>query len=97
MVLRARLLNAWACRDALHNGVQSSGSFLCFLDADDVMLPHRVRRQLSAALEHPRAIIGAGFVKIPAGATEHYAAWANTMNEAQVGPADNVPPQASSW
>ena len=84
------------------DGVQSSGAFLCFLDADDVMLPHRVRRQLSAALEHPRAIIGAGFVKIPAGATEHYAAWANEMDDTQVcgaaGPAsaaDDVPSQAA--
>ena len=49
---------------------QSSGTFLCFLDADDVMLPNRIRRQLAAARMHPRAIIGGGFVKIPEGATE---------------------------
>ena len=49
------------------------------------MLPQRVRRQLAAAFENPRAIIGGGFVKIPAGATEHYAAWANSMDDEQVG------------
>jgi hypothetical protein len=63
---------------------QSSGAFLCFLDADDIMLPHRVRRQLAAALAHPRAIIGAGFVKEPADATEHYAKWANGLDAAQL-------------
>ena len=59
---------------------QSSGSFLCFLDADDVMLPGRVRRQLAAAREHPCAIIGGGFVKEPPGATEHYAKWYAARN-----------------
>lgn len=37
---------------------QSSGVYLCFMDADDAMLPHRVRRQLEAAMLHPCAIIG---------------------------------------
>jgi hypothetical protein len=63
---------------------QSSGAFLCFMDADDVMLSHRVRRQLEAALESPRAIVGAGFVKLPEGATEHYAKWANYMCDTQL-------------
>mmetsp|Transcript_58805 Transcript_58805/g.86199 ORF Transcript_58805/g.86199 Transcript_58805/m.86199 type:complete len:234 (+) Transcript_58805:624-1325(+) len=63
---------------------QSSGTYLCFMDADDVMLSHRVRRQLEAAMLHPRAIIGGGFVKVPAGATEHYAKWANDMDESQL-------------
>nr|KAF6270655.1 UDP-GlcNAc:betaGal beta-1,3-N-acetylglucosaminyltransferase like 1 [Myotis myotis] len=32
---------------------QSSGSYLCFLDSDDVMMPQRVRLQLEAAVRHP--------------------------------------------
>ncbi|GCC27276.1 hypothetical protein chiPu_0005700 [Chiloscyllium punctatum] len=32
--------------------VQSFGRFLCFLDADDVMMPQRVRLQYEAALKH---------------------------------------------
>nr|XP_024644627.1 UDP-GlcNAc:betaGal beta-1,3-N-acetylglucosaminyltransferase-like protein 1 isoform X13 [Macaca nemestrina] len=32
---------------------QSSGSYLCFLDSDDVMMPQRVRLQHQAAVQHP--------------------------------------------
>ncbi|XP_054174111.1 UDP-GlcNAc:betaGal beta-1,3-N-acetylglucosaminyltransferase-like protein 1 isoform X7 [Homo sapiens] len=32
---------------------QSSGSYLCFLDSDDVMMPQRVRLQHEAAVQHP--------------------------------------------
>ncbi|CAD7668449.1 unnamed protein product [Nyctereutes procyonoides] len=35
---------------------QSSGSYLCFLDADDVMMPQRVRLQLDAATRHPTSV-----------------------------------------
>nr|XP_023394615.1 UDP-GlcNAc:betaGal beta-1,3-N-acetylglucosaminyltransferase-like protein 1 [Loxodonta africana] len=34
---------------------QSSGAYLCFLDADDVMMPQRVRLQQEAAAQHPRS------------------------------------------
>ncbi|XP_077922437.1 queuosine-tRNA galactosyltransferase isoform X3 [Halichoerus grypus] len=35
---------------------QSSGSYLCFLDSDDVMMPQRVRLQLEAAARHPTSV-----------------------------------------
>ncbi|XP_038402122.1 queuosine-tRNA galactosyltransferase isoform X7 [Canis lupus baileyi] len=35
---------------------QSSGSYLCFLDSDDVMMPQRVRLQLDAATRHPTSV-----------------------------------------
>ncbi|XP_024206563.1 UDP-GlcNAc:betaGal beta-1,3-N-acetylglucosaminyltransferase-like protein 1 isoform X6 [Pan paniscus] len=35
---------------------QSSGSYLCFLDSDDVMMPQRVRLQHEAAVQHPSSV-----------------------------------------
>ncbi|XP_074081303.1 queuosine-tRNA galactosyltransferase isoform X5 [Macrotis lagotis] len=35
---------------------QSSGSYLCFLDSDDVMMPQRVRLQYKAAVQHPNSV-----------------------------------------
>ncbi|XP_059762839.1 UDP-GlcNAc:betaGal beta-1,3-N-acetylglucosaminyltransferase-like protein 1 isoform X4 [Balaenoptera ricei] len=35
---------------------QSSGSYLCFLDSDDVMMPQRVRLQHAAAVRHPTSV-----------------------------------------
>ncbi|XP_053711543.1 UDP-GlcNAc:betaGal beta-1,3-N-acetylglucosaminyltransferase-like protein 1 isoform X2 [Synchiropus splendidus] len=35
---------------------QSSGKYLCFQDADDVMLPERVRLQFEASLLHPSCV-----------------------------------------
>ncbi|XP_062936882.1 UDP-GlcNAc:betaGal beta-1,3-N-acetylglucosaminyltransferase-like protein 1 isoform X3 [Cynocephalus volans] len=35
---------------------QSSGSFLCFLDSDDAMMPQRVRLQHEAAIQHPASV-----------------------------------------
>ncbi|XP_058417966.1 UDP-GlcNAc:betaGal beta-1,3-N-acetylglucosaminyltransferase-like protein 1 isoform X2 [Diceros bicornis minor] len=35
---------------------QSSGSYLCFLDSDDVMMPQRVRLQHEAAVRHPTSV-----------------------------------------
>ena len=42
---------------------QSTGEYLCFLDADDIMKPERVELQLQAALNHPDSIIGAKFTR----------------------------------
>jgi glycosyltransferase involved in cell wall biosynthesis len=42
---------------------QSTGEYLCFLDADDIMKPERVELQLQAALKHPDSIIGAKFTR----------------------------------
>ena len=63
---------------------QSTGEFLCFLDVDDVLLPKRVELQLAASMKHRRAIVGSGFVREPADATAHYAAWANGMSPKQL-------------
>nr|XP_024644625.1 UDP-GlcNAc:betaGal beta-1,3-N-acetylglucosaminyltransferase-like protein 1 isoform X11 [Macaca nemestrina] len=38
---------------------QSSGSYLCFLDSDDVMMPQRVRLQHQAAVQHPSSVFTA--------------------------------------
>nr|XP_060620512.1 UDP-GlcNAc:betaGal beta-1,3-N-acetylglucosaminyltransferase-like protein 1 isoform X3 [Anolis sagrei ordinatus] len=35
---------------------QSSGTYLCFLDSDDVMMPQRIRLQREAAIQHPKSI-----------------------------------------
>ncbi|XP_070340020.1 queuosine-tRNA galactosyltransferase isoform X14 [Equus asinus] len=35
---------------------QSSGSYLCFLDSDDAMMPQRVRLQHEAAVRHPTSV-----------------------------------------
>lgn len=57
----------------------SSGSFLCFLDADDIMMPHRVEVQLAAACQHPNAIVGARFRREPEGSTAFYTDWLNNL------------------
>lgn len=44
---------------------QSSGSFLCFLDSDDVMLPERIETQLLAAKVHENCIVGCNFDRLP--------------------------------
>ena len=63
---------------------QSTGSYLCFLDVDDEMLPKRIELQLEACVRNPTAIIGCGFVRSPKGATPHYSNWANSMTPSQL-------------
>lgn len=63
---------------------QSSGEFLCLLDADDVMLPERIELQLEAAVQHPHALLGAGMLRFPQDATKHYMEWANTLEPAEL-------------
>mmetsp|Transcript_30032 Transcript_30032/g.56143 ORF Transcript_30032/g.56143 Transcript_30032/m.56143 type:complete len:371 (-) Transcript_30032:244-1356(-) len=58
---------------------QSRGRYLCFLDADDVMMPDRIARQLKIAEKHPNAIVGSGFFRLPRGSTRHYTKWANAL------------------
>jgi glycosyltransferase involved in cell wall biosynthesis len=60
---------------------QCTGAFLCFLDADDIMLPARVQTQLAAAAQHPRCIVGANWRRFPLGASAHYERWANDMSQ----------------
>ncbi|XP_043200298.1 UDP-GlcNAc:betaGal beta-1,3-N-acetylglucosaminyltransferase-like protein 1 isoform X1 [Amphibalanus amphitrite] len=63
---------------------QSSGRFLCFLDADDVMRPCRLRCQHEEAAKFPDAIVGGRFVRDPADSTERYTRWANQLSPRQL-------------
>ncbi|XP_032995408.1 UDP-GlcNAc:betaGal beta-1,3-N-acetylglucosaminyltransferase-like protein 1 isoform X1 [Lacerta agilis] len=58
---------------------QSSGTYLCFLDSDDVMMPQRIRLQWEAAIQHPESIIGCQIEREPAEATERYTRWINNL------------------
>ncbi|XP_015359484.1 UDP-GlcNAc:betaGal beta-1,3-N-acetylglucosaminyltransferase-like protein 1 isoform X1 [Marmota marmota marmota] len=63
---------------------QSSGSYLCFLDSDDVMMPERVRLQHEAAVQHPTSIIGCRVRRDPPGSTERYTRWINQLAPEQL-------------
>ncbi|XP_043857613.1 UDP-GlcNAc:betaGal beta-1,3-N-acetylglucosaminyltransferase-like protein 1 isoform X1 [Dromiciops gliroides] len=63
---------------------QSSGSYLCFLDSDDVMMPQRVRLQYKAAIEHPNSIIGCQVKREPPNSTERYTHWINNLTSKQL-------------
>lgn len=62
----------------------SSGRFLCFLDADDVMHKERVARQFQAAVSHSKSIVGCKFHRLPEGSTQRYTKWANTISQEQL-------------
>nr|XP_020032318.1 UDP-GlcNAc:betaGal beta-1,3-N-acetylglucosaminyltransferase-like protein 1 isoform X1 [Castor canadensis] len=63
---------------------QSSGSYLCFLDSDDVMMPQRVRLQHEAAVQHPTSIIGCQVRRDPPNSTERYTRWINQLASNQL-------------
>ncbi|KAM4824877.1 queuosine-tRNA galactosyltransferase isoform X6 [Urocitellus parryii] len=63
---------------------QSSGSYLCFLDSDDVMMPERVRLQHEAAVQHPTSIVGCRVRRDPPGSTERYTRWINRLAPEQL-------------
>ncbi|CAL4141082.1 unnamed protein product [Meganyctiphanes norvegica] len=63
---------------------QSSGEFLCFLDADDVMMPFRIQKQWNLAKNYEDAIVGSCFYRDPPDSTIRYAKWANTLNSYQL-------------
>ena len=54
---------------------QSSGAYLCMLDADDIMMPRRVELQLAFALNHPDYLIGCKFTRLPENSTPRYCQW----------------------
>ncbi|XP_051490661.1 UDP-GlcNAc:betaGal beta-1,3-N-acetylglucosaminyltransferase-like protein 1 isoform X2 [Apus apus] len=64
--------------------MQSSGTYLCFLDSDDVMMPQRVRLQHEAAIQHPNSIIGCQVRREPLDSTERYTRWINNLTEEQL-------------
>ncbi|XP_011921357.1 PREDICTED: UDP-GlcNAc:betaGal beta-1,3-N-acetylglucosaminyltransferase-like protein 1 isoform X7 [Cercocebus atys] len=63
---------------------QSSGSYLCFLDSDDVMMPQRVRLQHQAAVQHPSSIVGCQVRRDPPNSTERYTRWINQLTPEQL-------------
>uniref|UniRef100_A0AC34FYE6 Glycosyltransferase 2-like domain-containing protein n=1 Tax=Panagrolaimus sp. ES5 TaxID=591445 RepID=A0AC34FYE6_9BILA len=68
--------------------LQSSGRFLCFLDADDIMLPSRIAKQYQKAQEIETngnfAFIGSCFERLPKDATKRYTRWACNLTEEQL-------------
>lgn len=65
--------------------LQSSGCYLCFLDADDVMMSQRVRLQYEAALHlSASCIIGCQVERKPKDATERYTRWINSLTQEQM-------------
>jgi hypothetical protein len=64
--------------------LQSKGDFLCFIDADDQMLPQRIEKQLTLSLRFPHSLIGCNFVRIPPESTTRYAEWCNGLTDTQL-------------
>ncbi|KAK3859260.1 hypothetical protein Pcinc_034614 [Petrolisthes cinctipes] len=63
---------------------QSSGEYLCFMDADDRMMPTRIQRQYEVAVLNPDVIVGSKFVRDPSNSTPRYTHWANSLNPEQL-------------
>ncbi|XP_004539127.3 queuosine-tRNA galactosyltransferase isoform X1 [Maylandia zebra] len=63
---------------------QSRGQYLCFQDADDIMLPQRVRLQYEASVLHKNTLIGCRVQRVPEGSTERYTRWINTLSQDQL-------------
>ncbi|XP_071493298.1 queuosine-tRNA galactosyltransferase-like [Diadema antillarum] len=62
----------------------SSGQFLCFLDADDVMDSRRVEMQYAAAVSRPNTIVGCQFRRLPEGSTPRFTDWCNRLQPEQL-------------
>lgn len=63
---------------------QSRGKFLCFLDADDVMVCDRIEQQLNMAQTNTSAIIGSQYTRIPEDSTKRYTEWSNRLTSGQL-------------
>ncbi|XP_023131049.2 UDP-GlcNAc:betaGal beta-1,3-N-acetylglucosaminyltransferase-like protein 1 [Amphiprion ocellaris] len=63
---------------------QSCGQYLCFQDADDIMLPQRIRLQYDACVLHQNSLIGCRVQRVPEGSTERYTHWINTLSQHQL-------------
>eukprot|EP01138_Halocafeteria_seosinensis_P006184 gb/GECG01006325.1/.p1 GENE.gb/GECG01006325.1/~~gb/GECG01006325.1/.p1 ORF type:complete len:423 (+),score=33.26 gb/GECG01006325.1/:1-1269(+) len=85
---------SWTCGDtprgpgfgrncAIYN---STGEYMCILDADDLMAPSRIELQLKVALQHREELllIGSQFERVPVDATSRYANWANGMTKQEL-------------
>ncbi|XP_035211954.1 UDP-GlcNAc:betaGal beta-1,3-N-acetylglucosaminyltransferase-like protein 1 isoform X2 [Stegodyphus dumicola] len=62
----------------------SCGEYLCFLDADDVMHPCRVRKQYEACDSNDDMIVGCQFHREPEDSTPRYTNWANNLSSSQL-------------
>jgi glycosyltransferase involved in cell wall biosynthesis len=71
---------------AAKNGAvrKSSGTFLCFQDIDDVMLPERISLQWSYACNNHNALIGSRISRLPIDSTPRYVQWANNLSPSQL-------------
>lgn len=63
--------------------------FLCLLDSDDIMHPHRIAEQAAAMLalskeERSTTLLGCQFDRLPLDSTWHYSQWANNLTEEQL-------------
>lgn len=59
---------------------QSTGEWLCFMDADDVSTPNRVSLQLEEALRvQVPCIVGSGFTRMPVSATPRFTEWHSSL------------------
>lgn len=63
---------------------QSSGEYLCFLDADDCMARDRVRKQFEACFSDCGLILGCCFHREPSDSTPRYTKWANSLITSQL-------------
>ena len=64
-----------------------SGEYLCFLDADDVMMPERIEEQLRTARSFTvpeKVLVGSNFVRTPEGSTARYTDWCNSLTEEEL-------------
>nr|XP_042898539.1 UDP-GlcNAc:betaGal beta-1,3-N-acetylglucosaminyltransferase-like protein 1 isoform X2 [Parasteatoda tepidariorum] len=64
--------------------IQSSGTYLCFLDADDVMHPTRIMKQYEACFSKTDTIVGCQFHRDPTDSTPRYTRWANILKAEQL-------------
>nr|CAB3224887.1 UDP-GlcNAc:betaGal beta-1,3-N-acetylglucosaminyltransferase-like protein 1 [Phallusia mammillata] len=74
------------CGYAKNRAVESSrGLYLCFLDADDVMMANRIQMQLDAARHLPKnTLVGCQVVREPKESTVRYTKWINSMTNEQL-------------
>lgn len=58
----------------------ATGSYLCFQDIDDEMLPDRISKQYQMAKNNQDAIIGSKFIRTPPNSTCRFTRWANELD-----------------
>jgi len=67
----------------------STGVLLCHFDADDLMLPNRVAKQVALYLdaseaERPFLLIGSNFDRYPSDSTPYYQHWINGLSDEEL-------------